>query len=220
MNDSMLSDYIIRLFLSALLGALIGVERETHGRPAGLRTHILVCVGSTLFTICSYLIAGANGDPGRITAQIVTGIGFLGAGTIIHQGSVVRGLTTAASVWTVAAIGVGVGIGGYSLILAAITSIIVFATLNWIPLLEKQIMNKRDERSLRLTISPGAESLSSTLLEIHKLKAELVSLTREDTSELTSQSVIVRLQVPANFDEAEFSYHLALCSHIISYQWL
>ncbi len=220
MNDGQLSDYIIRLFLSAFLGALIGIERETHGRPAGLRTHILVCVGSTLFTICSYLVAGAHGDPGRITAQIVTGIGFLGAGTIIHQGSVVRGLTTAASVWTVAAIGVGVGIGGYSLILAAITSIIVFATLNWIPLVEKLIMNKRNERSLRLTVSPGAESLSSTLLEIHKLKAELVSLTREDTSELTSQSVIIRLQVSANFDEAEFSYHLALCSHIISYQWL
>lgn len=220
MNDGMLSDYIIRLFLSALLGALIGVERETHGRPAGLRTHILVCVGSTLFTICSYLIAGANGDPGRITAQIVTGIGFLGAGTIIHQGSVVRGLTTAASVWTVAAIGVGVGIGGYSLILAAITSVIVFATLNWIPLVEKLIVNKRDERSLRVTIPPGAEAISFTLSELYKHNMKLVSLTREDISDQTSQAIIIRLQVPVNFEEAAFSQSLASCSHIISYQWL
>ncbi|MCX6343834.1 MAG: MgtC/SapB family protein, partial [Armatimonadetes bacterium] len=198
--------------MSALLGAIIGVERETHGRPAGLRTHILVCVGSTLFTICSYLIAGTHNDPGRITAQIVTGIGFLGAGTIIHQGSVVRGLTTAASVWTVAAIGVGVGIGGYALTLAAITSVIVFATLNWVPLLEKQIMNKRDERSLRVTIPPGAESISCTLSEIYKHNLKLVSLTREDISDQTSQAIIIRLQVPVNFEEEAFSESLASCS--------
>jgi putative Mg2+ transporter-C (MgtC) family protein len=106
---------LLRLGMSAFLGGMIGLERETHGRPAGLRTHTLVCLGSTLFTFCSYAIAQPGNDPGRITAQIVTGIGFLCAGTIIHEGSIVRGLTSAASIWTAAAIGVAVGIGGQML---------------------------------------------------------------------------------------------------------
>ena len=92
------------MFLATFLGALIGLERETHGRAAGLRTHILVCLGTTLFTMCSYLIAGDYYDPGRITAQIVTGIGFLGAGSILRQGNTIVGLTSAASIWATAAI--------------------------------------------------------------------------------------------------------------------
>src|SRR5688500_15602544 len=85
------------LLLAALCGALIGFERERQDRPAGLRTHILVCMGSALITLVSRDLAGARYDPGRIAAQIVSGIGFLGAGTILRQGNAVRGLTTAAS---------------------------------------------------------------------------------------------------------------------------
>ena len=118
MPDSNLWDMILKLVVSLALGGAVGLERETHGRPAGLRTHILVCVGSTLFALCSYTVAGTRFDPGRISAQIVTGIGFLGAGTIMRQGSVVRGLTTAASIWTVAAIGVAVAIGGEMMLVA------------------------------------------------------------------------------------------------------
>src|SRR5207253_6563623 len=114
---------LLRLALAALLGGLIGVEREIREREAGLRTHLLVSVGSALFTIVgaygfhSFLDSGASvvrADPTRIAAQIVTGIGFLGAGAIIRQGLSVRGLTTAATLWVVAAVGLAAGAGYYS----------------------------------------------------------------------------------------------------------
>ena len=108
----------LRLGLSVLLGGLIGIERELHGKSAGLRTHMLVSVGSALFTVLSYalpVILGAEmrSDPTRIAAQIVTGVGFLGAGTILQAKGSVHGLTTAASIWFVAAIGMAVGGGFY-----------------------------------------------------------------------------------------------------------
>jgi putative Mg2+ transporter-C (MgtC) family protein len=115
-------DASLRLVVAAALGAAIGVEREVREREAGIRTHLLVSLGSCLFTIVSaygfhdFLISGTNivrADPTRIAAQIVTGIGFLGAGAIIREGLSVRGLTTAASLWVVAAIGMASGAGYY-----------------------------------------------------------------------------------------------------------
>jgi putative Mg2+ transporter-C (MgtC) family protein len=117
------SESLLRLALAAALGGLIGIEREIREREAGLRTHLLVSLGSALFTIVSaygfseFLSSGQSvvrADPTRIAAQIVTGIGFLGAGAIIRQGLSVRGLTTAATLWVVAAIGMAVGAGYYS----------------------------------------------------------------------------------------------------------
>ena len=113
---------VLRLFVAAVLGGAIGVERELRDREAGIRTHLLVSLGSALFTIVSaygfhaFLESGANvvrADPTRIAAQIVTGIGFLGAGAIIREGLSVRGLTTAATLWVVAAIGMACGAGWY-----------------------------------------------------------------------------------------------------------
>src|SRR4051794_12575917 len=111
----------IRLLAAAVLGGLIGVEREVHGRPAGMRTHLLVAFGCALFTVLSIYgfndpISGtSNPDPSRLAAQIVSGIGFLGAGAIIKYGTSIRGLTTAASLWATAAIGIGTGTGQYVL---------------------------------------------------------------------------------------------------------
>jgi putative Mg2+ transporter-C (MgtC) family protein len=116
-------DNLARLSLAAALGGAIGFERELRDREAGLRTHLLVCLGSALFTIVSaygfreFLTSGdqvIRADPTRIAAQIVTGIGFLGAGAIIRQGLSVRGLTTAATLWVSAAIGIAAGAGYYS----------------------------------------------------------------------------------------------------------
>lgn len=105
-----------RLLLAAFLGALLGIERELRQKSAGLRTNILIAVGSALFTVMSYQLAkGSAADPGRIAAQIVTGIGFLGAGAIMRTGSGVQGLTTAATVWVNAAVGVAAGGGEYRL---------------------------------------------------------------------------------------------------------
>ena len=103
-----------RLALAVLLGGLIGLERQAHGRPAGLRTHILVCVGSTLIMAATAAF-GPEVDPGRAVAGIVTGVGFLGAGVIVKSQDVVRGLTTAACIWFVAALGIVVGQGLYVL---------------------------------------------------------------------------------------------------------
>ena len=124
---------IYRLVLAAVLSGVIGFEREAHGRPAGLRTHILVCVGSTLIMLTSLYIfdiyAGrASLDPARIAANVIVGIGFLGAGTIIRSGSSVIGLTTAASIWAVAGIGLAVGCGFYLGAFAS-TAIILTALL-------------------------------------------------------------------------------------------
>ncbi|MBK9729937.1 MAG: MgtC/SapB family protein [Chitinophagaceae bacterium] len=125
MNDllaqTMIDDKIIlvRLILSLTLSSLIGLERESRRQHAGFRTHILISIGSTILMLLSIYIPQTfqnfqNGDPGRIAAQVVSGIGFLGAGAIFKLGSNVRGLTTAATIWTVAAIGLAVGAGMYS----------------------------------------------------------------------------------------------------------
>lgn len=128
---------VIRLLMATALGALIGVEREYHAKEAGVRTHLLVAVGSCLFMILSAYGFDSfldqdhvSFDPSRIAAQVVTGIGFLGAGTIILQKQVVRGLTTAAGVWVTAAIGLACGIGMY--LIAAVTTVIVIASLGLI----------------------------------------------------------------------------------------
>lgn len=121
----------LKLMLSGILGGVVGYEREVHEHPAGLRTHILVCLGSTLITLISVSFVPPDGDPSRIAAQIVSGIGFLGAGTILRQGSIVRGLTTAASLWAVAGIGMAIGIGGTVYIwLATFATAIIFVTLS------------------------------------------------------------------------------------------
>src|SRR5258707_3159458 len=105
---------LVKLLVSLVLGGLIGWERELHDKPAGFRTNTLICVGATLFTIFSIKIGTIPGtDSSRIAAQIVSGIGFLGAGAIIRRGEAVLGLTTAATIWFVASIGMGVGAGYY-----------------------------------------------------------------------------------------------------------
>ena len=122
---------ILRLVVAFVLGGLMGLEREWHHRPAGLRTHILVCVASALFGIISAAavtgVSIGEGDPSRVAASVVSGIGFLGAGTIMRYGNVVRGLTTAASLWMVAAIGLSCGVGWYAP--AVFTTVIGILTL-------------------------------------------------------------------------------------------
>ncbi|HCL80731.1 MAG TPA: magnesium transporter MgtC [Nitrospiraceae bacterium] len=120
----------LKLIIAATLGGLIGIERQMGGQYAGFRTQLLVCLGSCLFTIASvhvYKTYGVYTDPARIAAQIVTGIGFLGAGAILRHGNYIRGLTTAASLWIVSAIGMAVGFGEY--MIAGFTSLLVLVNL-------------------------------------------------------------------------------------------
>lgn len=122
-------DLVLRLLLASGLGAAVGYERERAGKPAGLRTHILISLGAALFTLVSiYGFGATTNDASRIAAGVVTGIGFIGAGAIIHGGEgIVAGLTTAASIWTAAAIGLAVGTGMY--LLAIVATILVLIVL-------------------------------------------------------------------------------------------
>jgi putative Mg2+ transporter-C (MgtC) family protein len=118
-------ELLLQLVLSVLLGGAIGLERELKGKPAGLRTNILICVGATLFTVLSIHVAGGRGDPGRVTAQILPGVGFIGAGTILHMRGYVTGLTSAATIWVVAAIGMALGSSAYTEALGSSALVIV-----------------------------------------------------------------------------------------------
>ncbi len=119
------SEFLIRMLIASLLGGLIGFERDIHGRAAGLRTHLLVSLGAAVFMILSEVVSesviasGFLADPGRIAAQVVSGIGFWGAGVIIKEGAKVRGLTTAACLWSAAAIGMASGSGYYEIAIVA-----------------------------------------------------------------------------------------------------
>lgn len=128
--DAQTLEVFFQLFLAVVLGASIGIEREIANKFAGMRTHALVAMGSTLFTISSTAIVGPMVDPTRIAAQIVTGIGFLGAGLIVFHKSRVHGLTTAAGIWVAAAIGMAVGFHLYAIsIFATALTILVFVFL-------------------------------------------------------------------------------------------
>lgn len=121
------TEFFARLALSVILGALIGMERESHDRPAGLRTHMLVCMGATLFTLASLEFASGSADPSRIASNIVVGIGFIGAGAIFKAENKVKGLTTAADLWVIAAVGMLTGLGYY--LHAIIAAVLVYLVL-------------------------------------------------------------------------------------------
>ena len=119
---------VLRLLLATALGAIIGLQRERAGKQIGLRTHILICVGAALFTIASIYGFGATGEAARIAAGVVVGVGFLGAGAIIRSGEgIVAGLTSAATIWAVAGIGLAAGAGLY--LISAVATVIVLIVL-------------------------------------------------------------------------------------------
>lgn len=150
-----------KMLVAILAGGGIGLERELRGKPAGLRTNILICIGSALLMDLSIRIAGDHlGDPGRIAAQVVTGIGFLGAGTILHTRGAITGLTSAATIWVVAAIGLTTGAGYYYEALGATATVmIVLRGLGW---LEGRYLSRREDRAgagmSRLDDGPSAET--------------------------------------------------------------
>lgn len=164
-NSTLLGNYelaiFVKILLAAVAGAIIGLEREIHGRPAGLRTHLLVAAGSCLMIIVSeafYLKYGdlpgtgvVRIDPSRVAAQIITGIGFLGAGVIIKEGLTVRGLTTAASLWMVAGIGMAYGMG--MLTVGSIGTAVALFSLLFLKKLEPRI---KKDRYLHLTVTARA----------------------------------------------------------------
>jgi putative Mg2+ transporter-C (MgtC) family protein len=126
-------DLVLQLALATLLGGAIGLERELSGKPAGLRTNILICMGSVIFTQLSFTMATGTADPTRVAAQIVTGVGFIGAGTILHARGTVVGLTSAATIWVVAGIGVALGAGHYlEAVGSTVFVLVVLQGMRWV----------------------------------------------------------------------------------------
>jgi len=161
-------DILLKIFLAATLGGIIGLEREIHHKEAGLRTNILIAIGSTLLTVLSIKMAGysAVSDPTRITAQIVTGVGFLGAGAIIQARFAIHGLTTAATIWTVAGIGIAVGSGHY-LISFFITLFILFILIFF-----KAIAHILEKQKKAFAYIIKTEDRASVLAEIKNIMTE------------------------------------------------
>ena len=152
-SELTLASGLFRLLLGFVAGAVIGAEREGHTSPAGFRTHILICTGATLLMILSLRVAGPAGDPGRIAAQVVSGIGFLGAGAILRFGTTVQGLTSAASIWAVAALGLTLGAG--LLIEALVFVSILLIALIVLDRLEKRLFTQRELKIVHIWVAGG-----------------------------------------------------------------
>jgi putative Mg2+ transporter-C (MgtC) family protein len=184
---------LFKLFTAAVLGGLVGIERQVSGQNAGFRTQLLVCLGSCLFTIVSvhvYEQYGRVADPGRIAAQVITGIGFLGAGAILRlREKYIRGLTTAASLWIVSAIGMGVGFGEY--ILSVTTTLLVIFNLIFLKDMEDILPTSR---YMELTIRiKGCEQLDiPALIKPYNLKVMETRTSLLKTEEIMEQRVTVR----------------------------
>src|SRR6187200_3538491 len=167
---------LLRIVVAATLGGAVGIERELRDHDAGFRTHMLVAIGSALFTIVSayafrdFLVGGGavvRADPTRIAAQIVTGIGFLGAGAIIRQGLSVRGLTTAATLWVVAAVGLAAGAGYYSA--AVSTTALVLLALWPLRIIAYRILTRfRPEDGRLLVALPAGQAPGAVIDEVER----------------------------------------------------
>ena len=174
----MIVDPFIGILFAAALGSIIGLERELHGQPAGLRTHMILAVGAAVAAIISISYSqflsnpDLPSDPGRIVAQVVSGVGFLGAGAIMKAGVTVKGLTTASSLWTTAIIGIACGSKYYDL--ACFTTIVVILILSLISYLENLLMTQYKTHTLKVTLSdrPGIVNEIKETLSIYKVKVE------------------------------------------------
>jgi putative Mg2+ transporter-C (MgtC) family protein len=186
---------LIKIIVAVIFGGVVGWQREARFRPAGLRTHVLVCVGSAVYTLASVSFSG-NSDPSRIASQVATGMGFLGAGTIIRHGSIVRGLTTAASLWTVAAIGICVAIGGRMMWVAAIATIVTLITLTLLRKVERQVLGRGHFATLVLALRDARSQIG----EIQRtLQAKGI---RMDSAQITEGG-------PGGVQELEISIRVA-----------
>jgi len=164
-------ELFLQLCLATLFGGAIGLERELGGKPAGLRTNILICLGSVLYTKLSVTMAAGNADPTRIAAQIVTGVGFIGAGTILHARGAVVGLTSAATIWVVAAIGVALGAQFYWE--AAGTTLLVLVVLQGLGRVERLVARQSTQSTLLVHARPEPAALEELETVVRRTGLEI-----------------------------------------------
>jgi putative Mg2+ transporter-C (MgtC) family protein len=217
-------DLFLRILLAAGLGAGVGLERELSDQPAGLRTHILVSLGAALFTVAgAYGVAALTGepstrfDPTRVAAQVVTGIGFLGAGAIIQQGVNVRGLTTAASLWVTAAIGLAVGIGYYQA--ATVTTVVTIIALVVLKPVERGVLRRVPVRRHRLIVEPGENFEIGRLVEhLEGMEIDVgpMNISREDPGQIR---YIISVSLRRGQDPDAVIHHVADINGIAGAAW-
>ncbi len=203
----MLNEWTIlfRLVLAAVLSGIVGFEREFHGRAAGFRTHILLCVGSTLVMLTSMHIfdvyyGKVACDPARIAAGVVTGIGFLGAGAIMHSRVAVSGLTTAASLWVVAGIGLSVGSGLY--FASVVTTLIAMVTLMFFSHLERVMIRRDWYKTVIVETKEGVESLKGIRNILDEYKTEIIDFDADRARDGVSMLLRLKLKlVSARYDD-------------------
>lgn len=182
-------DLLFALVVAVLLGGAIGLERELRGKAAGLRTNILICLGATLFTHLSLHIDAVRGDPARIAAQVVVGVGFLGAGTILHGRGSVTGLTSAATIWLVAAIGMAVGAG--AVFEAAGATLLVLIVLRALAAFEGYL--QRHEMVSRLTVEvPDARRLDEIERIVREAGVEIREISQHAEGDHAVVHVVMR----------------------------
>ncbi|MBI2512900.1 MAG: MgtC/SapB family protein [Opitutae bacterium] len=200
-------EMVVRLALSALFGGLVGLERERHSQPAGLRTHTILAIGATLAMIVSLQIAaqsrtgGFLGDPARLAAQVVSGVGFLGAGAIIRFGSNIKGLTTATSLWTVAIIGLAVGAGYF--FAATFTAAVLMFTLTIMDKWEKRVIVHTSTHTITIRAEDGPGVVDCVHQQLTALDVEVKSqsFTKNIQSNEIVLKVVVKIRDKANEHE-------------------
>jgi putative Mg2+ transporter-C (MgtC) family protein len=213
---------LIRLLIGALLGAMIGFERERQNQPAGLRTHTILAVGCTLAMTLSINIAMQfrevvpNGDPARLAAQVISGIGFLGAGAILRFGNNIRGLTTATSLWTLAIIGLAVGAGHF--VAGVATTLILLGVLSVLNIVEKRLIKTYKTLNVAIDIDDHPGVLDEIRQHIADENTRIidVSVSRDFTRDVATVNLVIKTLENAPVDE--LVAHLASLKGIKSFK--
>jgi putative Mg2+ transporter-C (MgtC) family protein len=184
-------ELLARLMLAAVLGGAIGAERELNDQPAGLRTHMLLTTGACLFTLISAYGFGRGSDPSRLAAQIVTGIGFLGGGAIVRDGLTVKGVTTAASIWATASVGVAIGAGSY--VLGVGGAVLVVGTLFGLRSVDNVLRRWGVSREEYTMLAHSGFDAARVVELVRREKVSLRGLDRRDNEDATVITLNVKL---------------------------
>ncbi len=210
----------LRLLVSFVAGMLIGIEREAHSQPAGLRTHILISIGSTLGMLLSIYIPQTypefqNGDPGRIAAQVVTGIGFLGAGAILRFGLNVKGLTTAASIWAMAMMGLAIGAGLFRI--SAVALMIILFSLSIMDILEKRFFQDKLFKRIEVVVRKKSAELGDIQKRIASVKIRVQEVDIRKNNGETTDRYIFYCYIPVKLNPEVLITTLEQTEGLVSY---
>jgi putative Mg2+ transporter-C (MgtC) family protein len=219
-NEINVETATLRLVVSFIAGLLIGLEREAHSQPAGLRTHILISIGSTLAMLLSIYIPQAypgfqNGDPGRIAAQVVTGIGFLGAGAILRFGVNVKGLTTAASIWAMAMLGLAIGAGLFKI--SAIAIGIILFSLTIMDVIEKFFFRDRIFKRIEITVRKKTTAINEITGILKSLKIRVTAVDMKRNASETTDKYVFYVHVPVRLDPQLLAASLEKTEGIVAF---